>query len=362
MMIMRDRVIEALTWGEPDYVPWIPKKGHTPRDPEVLERLLKLGMGRSYPTSVVGRSRPNVETESRTIGDYRITTHTTPVGSVSEKRRINLPTEGGERGDSWIVERMIKGPDDYRVVKYMIEDEVAEPKYNGVEEMAEKVADHGVLQVGTGYTPVMQLIVNYMGFKRFVIEERRRKEMVRDLLDAMDEKMREVVKIVSKSPARIVNLGDNIDGVLVNPGLFKEYCVPYYQEYASILHSGGKIAQSHMDGRLRILKDQMVDTGLDVIQAFTPPPMGDLSIAEARQCWGEELAIWVNIPEVVFYRKPDGIQDFIAGLLREASPGRGITLGITETVPPDHRDRGLEAITRAVMECGRLPISAEEGS
>jgi hypothetical protein len=358
-MRMRDRVIEALTWGEPDYVPWIPKKGHTPRDPKALERLLKLGMGLSYPTGAVKISHPNVETESRTVGDYTVTTSKTPVGEVSTKRRINLPREEGERGDTWVVERMIKGPDDYKVVKFIVEDEVCEPSYEGLEKRMEEVADHGVLQLGTGYTPFMQLVVHYMGFKRVVVELRQRREMVEDLMEAIDRKLEESIGIIAKAPPRIVNVGDNIDGLLINPELFRRYCVPYYRKYAEILHSGGKIAQSHMDGRLKCLKDIMPDTGLDVIQAFTPPPMGDLSIRDARSAWGDRLAIWVNIPEVIFYRKSAGIDDFIHDLLRQASPGRGITFGITETVPPAERDRGLEAITRAVMKYGRVPIEAQ---
>ncbi len=353
---MRERVISALTWGEPDYVPWIPKKGHTPRDPDRLRALLDLGMGLCYSVGACGSSRPNVTEEARIVDDHRVTTYLTPVGKVSQKTRINLPNEDGERGDSWVVERMLKTPEDYKVVKYMVEDEVFEPKYDGLETMMGKVADHGILLVGTGYTPLMQLIVHYMGFKRFVIELRRRRQMVEDLMEAIDSKMEQSMRIIARSPPRIVNVGDNIDGLLVNPQLFRRYCIPYYQKYSDILHSEGKIVQSHMDGRLRCLKDLLPETGLDVIQAFTPPPTGDLPLKEARKFWGEKLGIWVNIPEVMFYRNAEGIRDYVRGLLREGSPGRGLALGITETVPPTRRDQGLEIITRTVMRHGRLPI------
>ena len=357
-MRMRERAMEALTWGEPDYVPWMPKKGHTPRDPRILEALLKAGMGIAYPRSVFKTSTPNVTSETKTAGDYSLTTHRTPVGKVTQKTRINLPSEQGERGDSWVVERMIKGPDDYRVVKFMVEDEVCRPAYTGLETRMQEVADHGVLQIGTGYTPLMQLIVTYMGFRRFVVELKRRREEVEDLMEAIDLKVRERMKTVARAPPRIVNVGDNIDGVMVNPDLFRRYCIPYYRSYTEILHSGGKIAQSHMDGRLKCLKDLLPETGLDVIEAFTPPPIGDLGMREARDCWGERLAIWVNIPEVIFYRASEGIREFVHVLLRQASPGRGLVLGITETVPPTQRDRGLEAITQTVMKHGRLPIES----
>ncbi len=357
-MRIKERVMQALMWGEPDFVPWIPKKGHTPRDPEVLDRLLKLGMGLSYPVGVVKTTTPNVTSETKIVGNHKLISYNTPVGSVSEKIRTNLPTEGGERGDTWRVERLIKDPDDYKVVRFMVEDRVQEPNYGELDKMKDQVADHGVLLTGTGYTPLMQLIVNYMGFKRLVIDLRRRREMVEDLMEAMDQKMMESMKIVSRSPPDLVNIGDNIDGLMVNPDLFTRYCIPYYQKYSEILHSGGKIAQSHMDGRLKCLKEIMTETGLDVVQAFTPPPMGDLSIKEAREAWDEKLAIWVNIPEVIFYREPHGVEEYIHSLLRQGSPGRGLVFGITETVPPSRRDQSLEAVTRAVMKHGRLPVQS----
>ncbi len=355
-MKMRERVMEALTWGDPDYVPWIPKRNHTPRDSKSIDRLLEIGMGRSYPVSVTKVSRPNVETETKINGDYKKTIYRTPVGEIFEKRRINLPTDEGERGDSWIVDPVIKGPDDYKVLEFMTEDEVVEPSYEGLEEKKEEVSDHGVLQTGTGYTPFMQLVVRYMGFKRVVIELRRRREMVEGLMELMGEVMRKRVEVVADSPVRIVKIGDNIDGLMINPRLYESYCIPYHQEFSDMLHGGGKIAMSHMDGRLKIIKDLIPETGLDVVQAFTPPPMGDLSIAEARQSWGQDLAIWANIPEVIFYKKDPDIEEYIHGLLKEAAPGRGLVFGITETVPPKERDRGLEAITRAVMKYGKLPV------
>lgn len=40
---------------------------------------------------------------------------------------------------------------------------------------------------------------------------------------------------------------------------------------------------------------------IDVIEAFTPPPVGDLSLADARASWGEHVVFHVNIPESIFY-------------------------------------------------------------
>jgi len=50
------------------------------------------------------------------------------------------------------------------------------------------------------------------------------------------------------------------------------------------------------------MKDLIPQTGCDVIEAFTPPPMGDLSMAEARTALGDKIVIWVDFPESVFWQ------------------------------------------------------------
>ena len=43
-------------------------------------------------------------------------------------------------------------------------------------------------------------------------------------------------------------------------------------------------------------------------------------------------------------------------ILREAAPGNGFLIGITEDMPPDRWIDGCMVINRAAQEHGRLPI------
>lgn len=352
----RERVFAALTWGVPDIVPWVPKSNHVPRDPAKLDRLKKMGMGLSMPVRVYRVESPNVTTEVKIVGDYRTTIFHTPVGDVSEKMRINLPAEGGERSSTWKVEHMFKEPEDYRVIKFIIEDKVYEPDYADAPKKEAELGGDGVIFTGTSYSPLMQIIVDYMGFQRFAVEIYRHQDEVEELMEAIDSKFEELCRIVAGSPVKLVHVCGNIDGALVNPKLFKKYILPRYQRYNEILHRRDKITMTHMDGRLKCLKELIRETGLDAVQAFTPPPGGDLPLREARTAWDQELAIWVNVPEATFYYEPSELERFIRGLLKEASPGNGLVFGITETVPLSHRDAGLEVITKTVQKYGRYPI------
>lgn len=358
-MNIRDKVLTALEWKMPDTIAFTPKPNHAPRDPYTLRRLMDLGMGLAYPVSVFTMKTPHVNCNHAIEGDYRITTYSTPIGVLQEKTRINLPSEEGERSSEWLVEPMFKGYDDYRIIRYIIDDEIFEPNYeeaNRAERESLGEEAKSVVFAGCGYTPIMELVTRFMGFQRLAVELRRHPEKIEDLIDAMDEKHQEAMRLVAKSPVRIVEIGDNIDSVLINPPLFQKYCLPYYQRCCDLLHTYGKIVGSHMDGRLRSLKELIGETRLDFIDAFTPPPMGDLGIRECRETWDESIAQWVNVPGVIFYYRPQDIKAYVKRMLMDAAPGKGLAFGITESVPSSTRDAVLEVIIRTVVEYGKCPI------
>ncbi len=355
-MTPRERILAALTWGEPDYIPWGVKPNHLPRG-TIERRLRNMGMGLTIEFPVFRTKLDNVVIEQKIVGDYLYRTYRTPLGDLSEKIKINLPSEGGERSTQWKVEPLVKGPKDYEILEFIIENLSYQPQYREFVLVDAALGGDGITYTSIGYTPFMELMINYMGFRTLALELRRNLGKVERLLEILDEKKQEACKLAANSPAKIVLLGDNIDEVLVNPRLFRRYCLPYYQEYAEILHDKGKLVGSHMDGRLRLLKDLIADSYLDFIHGFTPPPGGNLTIREARKTWGRRIAIWVNIPEVVFYYSPPKLRDYIRSLIKEAAPGDGFMLGITETVPPERRSEGYIVITETVMKYGKYPVS-----
>ena len=345
----------ALTWGEPDYVPWTSKPNHFPRG--YYERKLRnMGMGLTseypvYSISVSGLTVKSVSGEDHTIRIYE-----TPVGEVCEKVRTNLPSEGGERSDRWRVEHFIKKDEDYKVIEYIFENMSINPKYEDFNLIERDIGEDGVVLTSLGYTPFMDLLVNYMGMKRMALEFYRNRERLEGLIEILAEKKREICRVIADSPAKIVLLGDNIDEVLIGRRFFEKYCLPYYQEYTEILHEKGKIVGSHMDGRLKNLKDLIKDSGLDFIHGFTPPPVGNLSVKDAREIWGGNIAIWLNIPETTFYYETEVLESFVKNLLEEAAPGDGFMLGITETVPPNRRNIAYMTVMNTVLKYGKYPI------
>jgi len=347
-----ERVREVLAGRLPDKVPWIIYSNHLPRG--TFERRLRdMGLGLDVRCSVYKVSMPNVRVERRTEGDYVYTTYHTPIGNISSKTRTGLKFQ--RPGGSATVEYFVKEPKDVKVLKFVIEDTIYEPDYENCEQLEEELEGDGVVVAGSDYTPLMKIIIRYMGFRTFALMQTRSPEIVSELVDVIDGKYEEMYRILADSPAKIVNVGDNIDSVFVSPRLFEKYCLPYYNKYYEILKARGKVVMSHMDGRLRVLKDLIAKAKLDVIEAFTPPPMGDLPPKEAKESWRGK-AIWMNFPEEVFLRSAEEIRKFTLHLLEEIAPGDGFIIGITEDINPDHFKKGMSVVTETIYEHGDLPI------
>ncbi|MGQ9596478.1 MAG: uroporphyrinogen decarboxylase family protein [Thermoproteota archaeon] len=238
----------------------------------------------------------------------------------------------------------------------MIEDTVYEPDYENYIRIKEDLEGDGIVTVWADYTPLMKVIIAYMGFKTFVLMYHRNRESIEDLVETLDRSFLKMYRIIADSPAEIVRMGDNTDSALISPSLFEKYCFPYYNKYAGILQEKGKIVISHMDGRLKALKDLIAETRLDAIEAFTPPPAGDLSLKEAKEAWKDKV-VWMNFPEEVFLRTPSEISSFTIRLLEEIAPGKGFIVSVTEDIHPDYYRKGIETVTKTLCKYGDLPIN-----
>ena len=242
------------------------------------------------------------ETQDVSSGEVVVhRTYSTPVGSVSvvEKKEPGVglwkALASWRDVSPWQVERLIKEPEDYKVLKYIVENTEYIPYYFPIEQAMDWLGDDGIVMDWLPLSPLQLLMVAWIGSEdgRFFIHHARYPDLVEDLYRAISKSYEPLYEIAAKSPADIVLYGDNLDGVLVNPKLFQEYFMPEYEKIAKVLHEHGKLMLVHMDGRVNVLKDLIAKTPIDIVEALHPPPMGDLPIGEALSLWKDKV-IWTG--------------------------------------------------------------------
>ena len=184
------------------------------------------------------------------------------------------------------------------------------------------------------------------------------------LLEALERRQERFFQVLVDAPGEFISFG-GLSGHY-GPRQYRQYVVPFYQKYVPLLHAKGKILSMHAHAsNLTGFKDLIAKLGVDVIEAFTPPPVGDLSLSEARGAWGEETVIWVNFPETIFWYGPEATKQYTIDLLEEDVPGDALVIGFTETgtacIVDDRTGEVFKAGTRAIMdaidEVGTYPIS-----
>jgi hypothetical protein len=225
---------------------------------------------------------------------------------------------------------LIKNPEDYKVLKYMVENTEYIADYFPIEQAMDWLGEEGVVLDGLPHSPMQMLMIDWIGSEqgRFFFHHVDYPDLVDDLYRAISKSCEPLYEIAAKSPAPIALCGDNIDGVLVNPGLFEKYFMPEYEKQAKVLHNHGKLMAVHMDGRLNVLKDLIAKTPIDIIEAFHTPPMGDLSVGEALSLWKDKV-IWIGFPGSVYDLGSDATRKHALDILREAGTGERLAVAMS---------------------------------
>ena len=291
-------------------------------------------------------------------------TYSTPMGSIylDEKRGPGVEQWHALRSwrdvSPWQTERLIKEPEDYKVLKYMVENTEYIPDYFPIEQAMDWLGNDGVVVDALPHSPMQTLMIDWIGSEggRFFIHHAKYPDLVEDLYKAISKSREPLYEIAAKSPAPITLCGDNIDGVLVNPKLFQKYFMPEYEKQAKVLHEHGKLMAVHMDGRVGALKDLIAKTPIDIVEGLHPPPMGDLPIEEALSLWKDRV-VWAGFPASVYILGPEAVKKHALNLLREIGSGDRLIVEMsTENLVSNEN---LLMLT-SILEKADLPLTKEK--
>ena len=349
--------IEAVFNGEfIDRVPFALKGWRIPQC-EVERNLRNDGLCIIDARSVYTFVSPNIE--SRTVHytrdgvNYQRTIVKTPKGELSSLRRRmgSNPTES----TSWQLERIFKGPEDYDAIEFMMRDRRYLASYQPFLRAQQQTGGDAFFKTSAPGCPLHTIMYEIMGLEHFGTEWSERRDEVLRLYQAMVENERDVYGIVAKSPAKIVQCGGNYAPEVLGKQRLVDYVLPHWEEVAGILHEGGKLLGSHLDANTKLWAREVGESALDWVEAFTPVPDTDTTLAEARKLWPGKV-LFINFPSSVHLQSASVIEETTRQLLKEAAPGDRFIVGITENVPENRWRESFSIILKTLNEYGKLPI------
>jgi hypothetical protein len=336
----RARVERALAGGRGDRVPFTLYEGFV--RPGAGERDLRnRGLCIVNRLPVWRTHRPHVRSTSHTWEEngrcYTRTQHDTPEGTL-----MTLTENVGFT--LWRHELLLKQPEDYAAIRFLLRDEVYVPDYAPMAQAETEGAGDVICRANFGLEPLQELISGgIMRMEQFCEEWMERRDEVLSLYAILVENRRRIYPLVAASPAGHANYGGNVTPEIIGPRVFREYYLPHYHEAAEIMHRHGKRLGCHLDANNRIIAEAIAETPLDYIEAFTPAPDTDMTLAEARAAWPDKV-LWINFPSSAHLQADADIEQLTVALVEEAGGVEGLLFGVTEDMPESRWPHSCQAI------------------
>ena len=200
----------------------------------------------------------------------------------------------------YLEKHMLSDDGDYAAVGWILEKGETVPTFEEFSRSESEIGDNGMTMGMIERVPFQRLLLDFMGEERCFFEMHDNPKAFEHVMSQLTEIHRVSVKIACESPALVVECGDNLDGYMTNPDLFKRLSLPIMQETADLLHAAEKYYASHVDGDLSALVDIMPETGLDVAESFSPYPLSQLTFDKAYSSWGNKPVMWGILPSPLF--------------------------------------------------------------
>ena len=383
-MTCRERLLAAVRHEPVDRVPCSPRLGPALQilydDRTTKDLALKAARARDIPLDpafYVDSGIPNVlygttdvaeglegVTISRAIeetDDCLVVTRTfrTPAGEMREVRKRPKPgrTEYGLSPDPAHLEHMVKGPEDLGKLRYLVPDPAHYDVAAQYHQKVEHVGDLGLVAVCVRSPFDLQL-----GFVRAVEDLMVDYYVDREFFDKLcamwfDKMMAETKAVLEKGVTAIfgswyftsISTG-------WSPAIFREVFLPMIRAHVDLVHSYGAVYDYYDDGKCMGIVDMIKEAGVDVFETLTPPPVGDVDLAEVKRRIGDAVCLkgYGDLLYVIKMGTPEDVDCMVREAMEVAAPGGGFIMGTSDSIREDTPRENIRAYFDAVRKYGSI--------
>jgi uroporphyrinogen-III decarboxylase len=257
------------------------------------------------------------------------------------------------------IEYPFKGPQDYDALRFFVEHTEVVENYEKYGQFVDAIGTDGLAVPYTGHLAAHQLMIFFMGYETFYYQLHDHPTQLEALIGALTEQQRQILALAAGCPAQAIEVGANYDEQMTPPPVFDMFFAPFYREARETLTKGNKIMVVHGDGEMQVLLQKLMDSGIQVVEALTPKPMTSIDLADTRQLWGDQVAMWGGIPSIILTStySEEEFHHCMEDLFRTVAPGDRFILGFGDNVPTDALFHRIQWIARFWAEQGSYPLA-----
>jgi hypothetical protein len=277
---------------------------------------------------------------------YTIRRKETPLGAIQS---VTVNSAQTPRLMEWSCEHWVKEPEDYRVLKWIVENTEVLPQYDEYARAEERAGDRGIVVVLGGRTPAMTIQIDYAGGERFALDVARGVDELSELYAAEKELFTEVNRAIAAGPGSFVTWCEQLTIDLLGPRRYAELLMPVYDEAVPLHERAGKRVLVQYDGRLKAAAEWIAYAPFHIVEMLTEPPEGDMMLNECRAAWPDKV-LWANINVGLYGLPPADLQQVIVAL-RQRAGKKALAFAISEDIPENWQDT-IPVVLQTLQELG----------
>ena len=178
--------------------------------------------------------------------------------------------------------------------------------------MEKKIGESGIYVHTIGPSPVQRLLEFDTGLINFNILLADYPEEVEELLDVMHHCRKQEYEILARrTSVDCIIPVENTSTAMISPCQYEKYSLPQITDFVNIMHHYNKKAVLHMCGHLKALLPIIRQSGLDGINALTPPPIGDTDFSDALRMFGKQFVILGGMFDSTIFHDPGASKQVI---------------------------------------------------
>ena len=229
---------------------------------------------------------------------------------------------------------------------------------SGSHDAVRQMGDRGIVEVGLGMNPAGH-VASLFGSEVFALMTMTDRDIVHALCRRQMEHMLRVLTFLLDGGVGpyFAMLGEEyLVPPLHGPRDFDEFNVRYDRPIIDRIHDAGGRIHIHCHGSVGRVLGGFVAMGVDVLHPVEPPPLGDISAADARRAVGARVCIEGNIQIADMYETTaEDVRSQTEALIADAYDGEAALI-VCPTASPYIRGAGercypqYEAMVEAVLD------------
>ena len=276
--------------------------------------------------------------EEREEDGYRVARRVfdTPEGTLTDETRF--PPKGDPRygisPNPFRSEHLVKSPDDLKRVRYLIPDKTGADfsKFHRVEQV---FGDRGLVLINIP-SQLCHRAGDVYAMEDLMVAFYTDQPFFDELIRMYHEESMAEVHLCLKQGIRhlFANWYYNSLSAGWSPKIWEEVFAPQLKEMSDVVHHAGATVNLYDDGKCSPLLETLADCGIDVLQTLTPPPVGDVVLADAKKRIGDRVCLMGHTDLLYVIQKgtPADIDRAVKQAVEVAAPGGGFILGTSDSI------------------------------